>query len=615
MANIWRKPSSVFSVSQMPHNGLVPKAMRANLEFRLKVLEEGLRDKETARDLWRMCSEDPLFFVNTFGWTYDPRLDVPEVPWILYPFQEAALLDLINATGVTGEKAHDALIEKSRDMGASWLCLTSHVWLWQFGERYTFLWLSRKEEYVDKTGDPKTLFWKLDFFLDHLPPFLKPQTVRTHLHIENSANGATIDGEATTGDMGVGDRRLAVLLDEFSKVKAPDDAKAMKGTADVTRCRIFNATPEGTNNAYYRKAHTPGIHKLRFHWSVHPEKARGLYTTGKDGGVKKLDKSYVFPADYPFILDGKLRSPWYDYECARRASALEIAQQLDIDYLTSGGNFFDGGVLDRAEREDVRPPYMRGELVFDDLGIPTRFQEGSQGRLLLWTYLDAKGKPHKGRDYVEGVDVSAGSDASNSCASLGDALSGEKVGELAVINMFPSEFAIYCVALSRWFTGDHGEAYMIWEANGPGREFGARAIATGAKRYYLRKRGDGLRAKKTQTPGWFTTEENKTALIGDYRRALGSRLFINRSAEAIAEAREYVYVGGTCAHPKALNSDDPSGAKHNHGDRVIADTLCWKGMSETRQVLKVGSQKVPEHCYAARMLRARAKEKAKASVW
>ena len=56
------------------------------------------------------------------------------------------------------------LIEKSRDMGLSWLTVAIAAAMWLFYPRIVIGFGSRKEEYVDKIGDPKSLFWKLRSF-------------------------------------------------------------------------------------------------------------------------------------------------------------------------------------------------------------------------------------------------------------------------------------------------------------------------------------------------------------------------------------------------------------------------------------------------------------------
>lgn len=131
----------------------VPKDMQDNLRYRSKALLLAKQDKKNAEEFWMMCSRDLLFYVNMFCWTYDPRIGTGKLPFITYPFQDEALLDMNEAIG-----NHDLVIRKSRDMGASWMLLTVFEWRWHFHPGQSFLLVSRNEDYVDKPGNPKSLF-------------------------------------------------------------------------------------------------------------------------------------------------------------------------------------------------------------------------------------------------------------------------------------------------------------------------------------------------------------------------------------------------------------------------------------------------------------------------
>ena len=165
---------------------------------------------------------------------------------------------------------------------------------------------------------------------------------------------------------------------------------------------------------------------------------------------------------------------------------MEIAQELDIDYLGSDYQFFDSTALDRIQREQVKEAYLRGDLDFEvNTTVPHGFLEREKGPLLLWAYADAHGNLPQDRNYVLGVDVAAGTGASNSCITIGDCKTKEKIGEYAVNKYKPHELAKVAVALARWLKGVSGTARLIWEANGPGREFGDTVIELGLPQYLL----------------------------------------------------------------------------------------------------------------------------------
>jgi hypothetical protein len=310
----------------------VPTDVCANLRWRAKVHKRVIDDPSFAGVVWDACAADPLFYISGFGYTYDSRsAPFTKLPFILYPFQQTALLQILAAIG-----SHDLLIEKSRDMGASWLCILAFEWMWHFAEKLaapSFLMGSRNDDYVDKADNPKALFWKLDYFHRHLPSWLMPPgfdkaSHRSAGHILNPHNGAVIDGESTTKNFAAGDRRTAIMHDEFARVR--EGTAVLASSRDATRSRLFNSTPVGINNAHYDLSLTD-IEKLRLFWTAHPIKSRGLYKTSKEGELEILKKE-GYPEDYEPILDGKIRSPAYDTEW-KRSSAREMAQEWEIDYL------------------------------------------------------------------------------------------------------------------------------------------------------------------------------------------------------------------------------------------------------------------------------------------
>lgn len=313
----------------------VPKNPGLNLAYRRKVIEDADGSPSVQAALRNACKADLLFWVNTFLWTYDPRKSAsPHLPFVTWPFQDRTLLTLQECRG-----NEDVLIEKSRDMGASWMCLVAFLHAWQFMEGQAFAIISRNQDLVDKPGDADCLYWKLDYLLKHQPRWLLPNFERLRLHLENVENGSTIDGFSTTGNVLRGGRRTAALVDEFAAFEPADGYAALAATQHATRSRIFNSTPQGAAGAFYEMAQS-GIRKERLHWTLHPEKIAGLYYDDR----------------------GKARSTWYDNECQRTPIPALIAQELDIDYAGSASMFFDALLIEKLIALDSRPPYHEGRL-------------------------------------------------------------------------------------------------------------------------------------------------------------------------------------------------------------------------------------------------------------
>lgn len=559
-----------------------------------------------AQQLRAMCGEDLLFYVNAFCWTYDPRSEFKVAPFVTYPgFQDEALLELAGCVA----RGRDAAMPKSRDMGASWMGLVVFEWFWHFRPNLSFMLVSRNEDYVDKRGDPKSLFWKIDFIHKHQPNWLLPtdrwlgdkDPNRKTLHLKNADNDSIIDGESTTGDAGRGDRRTGMFIDEHAAFEVKDGYRVLNATRDTTNCRIFNSTPQGANNGFFEVVHKTSAVILRLHWSKHPEKARGLYTTDPETGlVQLLDKfrGYVdvrvrgeretrrvkFPDDYPFELNRehpRLRSPWYDDQCARCASAQEIAQELDIDFLGSDFPFFDHKFIDLLIKKYATRPLHVGFLEFDHATLkPIKWREDPQGNIALWIPIGQGERPPRDCRFVLGIDVSAGTGASNSVASVGDRVSGEKVARLKTPNMLPSDFAMLTIALAYWFNN----GFLCWDASGPtGQTFTKIAVDHGYGEIYYRRNEKKVTRIISDEPGYFLNSQARAFLLEDYRRKLGDHLFLNRSLEGLEECKQFIRrPDGGVEHSSAVNTQDPSGARTAHGDEVIADALCSLAIFENR---------------------------------
>lgn len=562
-----------------------PKDRIENARYRRSILEHARGDVEFQRECWIRASRDVVWWIDTFCYTYSPK-DYPEAPhraFILYPYQEEAVHRVQEAFG-----RHDLLIEKSRDMGATWIVMAAidHAAIFRRGQ--SFLLGSRKQELVDKPGDPKSLFWKLDYLNDNLPGWMRPNLDRTSLHCHFKNTNSTIDGESTNDDFARGDRRTAIPLDEFPAVD--NGHQILAATRDATNCRIFIGTPQGASGAYYdtrvkmQDANPERI--LTLHWTLHPEKSAGLYTTveEKEGGeLLILDPEFPFPPDYPFIRDGRKRSPWYDEQERRAATKQELAQEVDIDYAASGWQYFDAKMLANIKKETARAPLHSGELVLNPDWRKPGWISQPGARLQLWFHPDDQGRvPGAWDDCVIGCDVATGKGgemSSNSVASVARKSTGEKIAQFTTNQMSPSDFCHAVLGMCTWFN----QAHLIWEENGPGGEFTKQVKERGYRDVYYRNDNElKFNSRKTRKPGWWSNKETKKILLAEYRNALFAGKFVNHSEEALDECGQYVMnPNETVEHNRSKKTSDVMSLGENHGDMVIADALCWLAISET----------------------------------
>jgi phage terminase large subunit-like protein len=226
---------------------------------RLQVLADAKKHPNKQLIYKELCRKDAVYFINNFVWTYDPRRlakkERADVPFLLYPYQEF----LIREWQQCIQNGEDFLILKSRDMGASWLVMALFAHHWMFVPGANFHIGSRKQEEVDNAQvDPaKTLFGKIRYILEKLPPWMisKKDYNSKHLAITNLSNGNLISGESANSSFGRGARATAVLYDELAFWETDEAAWASAG--QTANCRIALSTPYGETNKYGKLALDP----------------------------------------------------------------------------------------------------------------------------------------------------------------------------------------------------------------------------------------------------------------------------------------------------------------------------------------------------------------------
>ncbi len=132
----------------------VPRDYFENLAFRLNLLELCRHDREAQQAVWYACSQDFLFFVNVFIYQYNPLVKGEKSvgPFIMWDFQDQVFFrEPPVGKGIFWCYEHDktCVVEKSRDMGASWLFLIFQVWLCIFHSHVQSFNISRSEKAVD----------------------------------------------------------------------------------------------------------------------------------------------------------------------------------------------------------------------------------------------------------------------------------------------------------------------------------------------------------------------------------------------------------------------------------------------------------------------------------
>ena len=196
-----------------------------------------------------------------------------------------------------------------------------------------------------------------------------------------------------------------------------------------------------------------------------------------------------------------------------------------------------------------------------------------------------------------------GTGATPSCLSLINATTGQKIAEYTDAHISPEKLAPLAVGLARLFhDGDGQGALFCWEAAGPGLKFGQEVLALGYRHLWYKTDEFGTEQKQSDKPGWYPAPNNKLTLLMDYRGALQGRRVENRSDAALAECLAFKYDGrGFVEHANEFSTEDPTAARVNHADHVIADALAWKMVEVLGGIVRAErKEEIPWNTMAAR---------------
>lgn len=305
--------------------------------------------------LFTFYRDNPAQFIIDWGMTFDPRN--PErglptiIPFLLFPRQEEYIAWLLERW----KKQEPGLTDKSRDMGMSWVTVGAGATLCMFRQGLVIGYGSRKEEYVDKIGSPKSLFFKARMFIKNVPPEFRgnwsEKQHAPHMRIQFPDTGSVMTGEAGDG-IGRGDRTSIYFVDESAHLERPELIDA--SLSATTNCRQDLSSVNGTANPFAIKRHAyPPERVFTLHWRDDPRKDDEWY-------AKKT-------AELPAVV---------------------VAQEIDLNYSASVEGVlipsaWVNAAVDAHIKLGIQPSGARkGGLDVADEGVDTNAFAGRRGFLL-----------------------------------------------------------------------------------------------------------------------------------------------------------------------------------------------------------------------------------------
>lgn len=289
---------------------------------------------------WERCKSDTAYWIDSYCYTYDPRTPGKGLPFKLWPKQVEFIhwLGRMKATaaanfapGGSGVQLQ-ALCEKSRDVGVSFLCAVDMLHDFLFVKGTSAAFGSRKLEYVDRLGDTKSILEKIRFMIRKLPVWMLPAGWKFGKHdmfcrIINPANGSIISGEG--GDeIGRGGRVGTYVVDEAAFLERPHlvDA-ALIATASL---RLDVSTPNGPGNPFsVKRSRLPADQVFTLHWKDDPRKGQWQARDDK-GEIVATGNGHALEAP----AGSRVIWPWAEETKANKGETI-FASEYDINYSVS----------------------------------------------------------------------------------------------------------------------------------------------------------------------------------------------------------------------------------------------------------------------------------------
>jgi hypothetical protein len=568
-----------------PHytSGQVPTDPEDNARFRERLRLTSSPSERAVIE--RMCAEDFLFYLCSFVYIFQADVEGDDepgpVPFLPYEFQ----LEMFTAMwrAMHEGKREKLRMKKPRRVGATWSVLAMFDHCWRFMANRHLLVGSRREEEVDGSastvsgntvaGEWSRLLPKIDYMHLHLPAWMLPDgyvprtdPFRMRMKVVNPENGSIVWGTSASGGAGRSERGYAAFWDEAAHTQ--NLYEIIGSLSKFSACIFWVSSIGNLDHPFSSVLRDPPITQLNPEWWMHPDYGKGL-----EVGLE----------------DGKRVSPWLVRACAELGNDPVLCnREIFADEGLQIGGYYPEGVFKILVGSKSTPGTLREPLHTGELDIETHVQSGPwvtrfcpqhNGRWKFWLAFDSSGRPPRGTRYVIGVDIAAATQksqgSSNSVIAVCDYGTREIVAEFAAHGgtrgdgVIPYDLARIAAAVGKWFEGeDFGPAVINFERNGPGEEFGAQLVQK--LRYpnvWVEKPGSGVY-------GWFKSQSGEIGVkaFGIHREMLTEGDLIERSAACADEMRHYQYTGvsTTPVHASSIHTEDPSGAKANHGDRVIA---------------------------------------------
>jgi len=259
---------------------------------------------------------DPIRFIEDFCFIKFTEFDGRPKPFFLFQYQKDIINKLLEFEN--SDAYVDALIDKPRGMGLTWLVSAFFLWRWLFAPHYSAFILSRTETEVDDgTPNPdSSIFGKLRWQLSMLPKWMHPDgfkskqgkgtTTDSTLKLLNPAIGSSIIGSSTNANAGRSRRYSTTFVDECFYIDHFQEV--YRSLTSVSRMKIFVSTTVESKAAkdFKEMCEKQGTY-LPLTWKDHPFKDQQWYDELKLKAEQLDDPDLMREAQIDYSVSPKLQ--------------------------------------------------------------------------------------------------------------------------------------------------------------------------------------------------------------------------------------------------------------------------------------------------------------------
>lgn len=219
-------------------------------------------------------------FINRFVFTYDQRREEQKIPFELSEQQEDFIRWLWGLYLEKDLSKKKGVVDKARDVGATWCFIAFSVWVFLFLDKSVNLY-SYKTDAVDMSGNMNSLFEKARFILRNLPTEMTEGVVSKYMII--SRDEASISG--LSGKEPRGGRASFLFKDESAFYE--NARKVEAALSEFADCIVDVSTHSGTTSLFFTKTTSGVIPVFVFEWLDCPWHTQKMYDEKKREAIAK----------------------------------------------------------------------------------------------------------------------------------------------------------------------------------------------------------------------------------------------------------------------------------------------------------------------------------------